>query len=95
MRLPGKTRPGSCAMPMEPALLCESELPCEARFDEKWWRLMTPAWPLPMVVPETSTFWPAWNMSTLSSAPTFSSATALASTRNSRSSVPASTPALA
>src|SRR5258708_1966781 len=36
MRLPGKTRPGSCAMPMEPELLCESELPCEARFDEKW-----------------------------------------------------------
>ena len=29
-------------------LLCESELPWLARFDEKWWRLMTPAKPLPM-----------------------------------------------
>src|SRR5207253_929512 len=43
MRLPGKTRPGSCAAPMEPGLLCESELPCEARLEEKWWRLIAPA----------------------------------------------------
>ena len=75
MRLPGKTRPGSCAMPIEPGLLCESELPCEARFDEKWWRLITPAKPLPIVVPCTSTFWPTLKMSTLSSPPTLSSPT--------------------
>ena len=35
MRLPGNTRPGSCAMPIEPELLCESELPCEARFERE------------------------------------------------------------
>ena len=83
--LPGNTRPGSCAMPIEPGVLCETELPWVARFDEKWWRLMTPAKPLPMVVPATSTFWPTWNMSTLSSAPAFSSLACSAVTRNSRS----------
>ena len=36
MRLPGNTRPGSCAMPMEPGVLCERELPCDARFELKW-----------------------------------------------------------
>src|SRR5262249_35292417 len=33
MRLPGNTRPGSCAAPIEPGLLCEMELPCEARLE--------------------------------------------------------------
>src|SRR5215831_4579015 len=36
MRLPGNTRPGSCAIPVEPGLLCEIELPWLARLDEKW-----------------------------------------------------------
>ena len=51
MRLPGNTRPGSCAMPIEPGTLCERELPCDARFEVKWWRLITPEKPLPIVVP--------------------------------------------
>ena len=50
---------------------------------------------IPIVVPETSTFIPGWNMSTLSSAPTLSSPSASGATRNSRSSEGASTPALA
>src|SRR6185369_13954597 len=58
MRLPGNTRPGSCAMPMEPGTLCERLLPCDARCDFMWWRLIVPAKPLPIVVPCTSTFWP-------------------------------------
>ncbi len=33
MRLPGNTRPGSCAIPIEPGALCDTELPCEARFE--------------------------------------------------------------
>ncbi len=55
---------------------------------------MTPAWPLPSVEPDTSTFIPGWNMSTFSSEPTFSSAIASGETRNSRIWLPASTPAL-
>ena len=45
-------------MPIEPGVLCERELPCDARFELKWWRLMTPEKPLPLVVPVTSTIWP-------------------------------------
>ena len=51
MRLPGNTRPGSCAMPIEPGVLCERELPCDARFELKLWRLITPEKPRPLVVP--------------------------------------------
>ena len=64
MRLPGNTRPGPCAMPIEPGVLCERELPCVARFEQKWWRLITPAKPLPFVVPVTSTIWPTLDVST-------------------------------
>src|SRR5689334_13123443 len=35
IRLPGNTRPGSWAMLIEPGVLCDSELPCEARFELK------------------------------------------------------------
>ena len=45
-------------MPIEPGALCETELPWVARFDEKWWRLIAPAKPLPIVTPVTSTFCP-------------------------------------
>ena len=31
IRLPGNTRPGSCAIEIEPGVLCERELPCDAR----------------------------------------------------------------
>ncbi len=51
MRLPGNTRPGSCAWPVEPGALCDRELPWLARLDEKWWRLMAPEKPLPFDVP--------------------------------------------
>ena len=40
MRLPGNTRPGLWFWPVEPGLLCETELPWLARLDEKWWRLI-------------------------------------------------------
>ena len=38
-------------MPIEPGVLCERELPCDARFELKWWRLITPEKPWPFVVP--------------------------------------------
>jgi hypothetical protein len=59
--LPGNTRPGSCAIEIEPGTLCERLLPCDARCELKLWRLMVPAKPLPIEVPCTSTFWPAAN----------------------------------
>src|SRR6476620_8759404 len=31
IRLPGNTRPGSCAIEIEPGVLCERALPCDAR----------------------------------------------------------------
>ena len=51
-------------MPIEPGVLCERELPCEARLLLKWWRLITPEKPRPLVVPVTSTSWPTLNVST-------------------------------
>ena len=95
MRLPGNTRPGSCAIPIEPGTRCERELPWEARFDEKLWRLIEPAKPLPCEVPETSTFWPGWKISALMTDPGLSSATDSPATLNSRTMLPASTPAFA
>src|SRR5690606_824025 len=56
MRLPGNTRPGSCAIPMEPGTRCERLLPCAAFCPLMLWRLMVPAKPLPIEVPCTSTF---------------------------------------
>src|SRR5882672_630796 len=87
-------------MPIEPGALCDTELPCDARFDEKWCRLMAPANPLPIVTPVTSTFCPTANRSTPSVAPAFtasecSAASVVGLTRNSRSAEPPSTPALA
>jgi hypothetical protein len=95
MRLPGITRPGSWRMPIEPGALVETELPWVARFDEKWCRLIAPAKPLPIVTPVTSTFCPAWNRSMSSVEPALNSAAWAAVSGNSRSTVPASTPALA
>ena len=43
MRLPGNTRPGVWRWPMAPGARCDSELPCDMYWCEKWWRLMTPA----------------------------------------------------
>src|SRR6266550_4897553 len=95
MRLPGNTRAGLWFWPVEPGLLCEIELPWLARLDEKWWRLISPAKPLPIVMPWTSTFWPTLKISTPILPPTFRSARSSALARNSRSVWPASTPALA
>src|SRR5467141_2667812 len=95
MRLPGNTRAGLWFWPVEPGLLCEIELPWLARLDEKWWRLITPAKPLPIVMPRTSTFWPTLKISTPILPPTFRLARSSALARNSRSVWPASTPALA
>ena len=46
---------GSCAMLIEPGLLCDTELPCDARLLLKLWRRMTPENPRPFVVPVMST----------------------------------------
>ena len=74
MRLPGKTRPGVWRWPIEPGARCETELPCDAMPPAKLWRFMVPAKPLPIVVPVTSTTWPALKTSTLISDPGASSA---------------------
>ena len=59
--LPGNTRPGSCAIEIEPGTLCERLLPCDARCELKLWRLIVPVKPLPIEVPCTSTIWPTAN----------------------------------
>ena len=96
MRLPLKTWLGLWFWPVEPGTRCETELPWEAFWPPKWWRLMTPAKPLPTVTPCTSTSCPTLNSSTPILPPTLrlASSSALA-TRNSRSVWPASTAALA
>ena len=93
--LPGNTRPGSCAIEIEPGTLCERLLPCDARCELKLWRLMVPVKPLPIDVPCTSTVWPTANRPTGSVAPGLYSAATSGVTRNSRSTSPAITPALA
>jgi hypothetical protein len=57
---------------------CETDTPWVARRPPKFQRFMAPAKPLPVVVPVTSTNWPATKWSAVSSAPTgimFSAAT--------------------
>src|SRR4030095_10701302 len=95
MRLPGNTRPGSCAMPIEPGELCERELPCDARLELKWWRLIAPEKPLPFEVAVTYTNWPAPNVSAPTTSPALNLARSSAGTLNSFSTTPDSTPALA
>ncbi len=65
MRLPGNTRPGVWRWPIEPGARCDTESPCDAWPPAKWWRLIVPAKPLPIVVPVTSTIWPALKRSDL------------------------------
>ena len=96
MRLPGKTRPGSCAMEIEPGTLCERLLPWDARCERKLWRLMVPAKPLPMEVPCTSTFSPTLKIAVTGTVePAGYCAAVSAVTWNSWVTSPASTPALA
>jgi hypothetical protein len=87
---PGKTRDGVADAPIEPGArtLCE---PCETGPREKPWRLMPPWKPLPFEVPETLTFWPTSNASTVTVSPTTSSP---ASSRNSTTCFIGGAPAL-
>ena len=56
--------------PIEPGLRWLRCAPCEAETPLKLWRFMTPAVPLPLLVPTTSTSWPASKVaSTVSSWP--------------------------
>ena len=67
--MPLNTRPGVAQPPIEPGERC---LRCDTvRAPRPWkpWRFMTPAKPLPLVVPTTSTVCPALNVSTVSSWP--------------------------
>ena len=59
MRMPLKTRLGVEEAPIEPGLRWLRCEPCEAETPLKLWRFMTPAKPLPLLVPTTSTSWPA------------------------------------
>ncbi len=45
----GNTRPGSCAIPIEPGTRWAGELPWEVRCAPKLWRLIVPEKPLPLV----------------------------------------------
>src|SRR5690606_7435819 len=91
--LPGYTRPGVCRWPSEPGARCDSELPWVASPMLKFQRFTVPWKPLPLVTPWTSTFWPTWKMSALTSPPTARSPRS--STRSSHRPRPASTLALA
>src|SRR6202035_3712243 len=66
---PLKTRPGVAHAPIEPGERCLRWVPCEAERPLKWCRFMTPAKPLPLDLPVTSTRWPAANSSAVSSCP--------------------------
>src|SRR5690606_12008443 len=63
MRVPLKTRLGVAEAPIEPGLRWLRCAPCEAPTPEKLWRFMVPAKPLPLLVPTTSTSWPASKVS--------------------------------
>ncbi len=93
--LPLNTRPGVWHWPIEPGARCDSELPWLASWVRKLCRFTTPAKPLPLLVPVTSTRSPASNMSTLSSAPVSRSSPSPCGKRSSHRPSPASTPALA
>src|SRR6202012_47107 len=56
-RGPLDTRDGVAEAPIEPGArtLCE---PCDLGPEEKLWRLIVPAKPLPLDFPEILTFWP-------------------------------------
>ena len=69
MRRPLKTRPGVAQPPMEPGERCLRWVPWLAPRPLKPWRFMTPAVPLPLLVPTTSTSAPAANTSALISWP--------------------------
>ena len=57
-------------VPVDPALRCEIDTPWLARRPEKLCRFITPAKPLPLLVPITSTYWPGTKCAAESWAPT-------------------------
>src|SRR6202000_1000715 len=61
IRTPLKTRPGGAQAPIEPGERCLRCVPCEAERPLKPCRFMTPAVPLPLDLPVTSTRWPFSN----------------------------------
>ena len=65
-----RERLGVAEAPIEPGLRWLRCAPCDAETPLKLWRFMTPAVPLPLLVPTTSTSWPASKVaSTVSSWP--------------------------
>ena len=69
IRTPLKTRPGVAQAPIEPGERCLRSTPWLARRPWKPCRFMTPAKPLPLVLPVTSIVWPGANASTVTSWP--------------------------
>ena len=67
--MPLKTRLGVEDAPIEPGLRWLRCEPWEAETPLKLWRFMTPAKPLPLLVPTTSTLLPTSKMSTAISWP--------------------------
>src|SRR5258708_36265331 len=61
IRTPLKTRDGVAQAPIEPGERCLRCVPCEAERPLKPCRFMTPAVPLPLDLPVTSTRWPFSN----------------------------------
>src|SRR5579883_1896481 len=70
MRIPLKTRPGVVVAPIEPGARSRSAWPWVLGPPRKWWRLTTPAKPLPFDVPTTSTRSPGVNALTSIFSPT-------------------------
>src|ERR1022692_1702988 len=69
IRTPLNTRPGVAQAPIEPGERCLRWVPCEEDRPLKPCRFMTPAKPLPLLLPVTSTCWPLANTSAVTSCP--------------------------
>src|SRR5262249_37314875 len=91
IRRPLNTRPGVARPPMEPGARCLRWVPCEAPRPRKPCRFITPAVPLPLVLPLTSTSSPASNVSAVTSWPRvyWSASSVRSSTRYRRGGAPA------
>src|SRR5690554_4411853 len=69
IRVPLNTRPGVAQPPIAPGERCLRSTPCDARRPWKPCRFITPAKPLPLVRPVTSTYSPGEKVSTVTSWP--------------------------
>src|SRR5258708_14362185 len=81
--IPGKTRDGKLDAPIEPGARWNME-PCPPGPPLKWWPRTTPAKPLPLLMPITSTLSFGLNSSTSTRSPVFISPLEPLSRRNSR-----------